>query len=99
MPLADSFSTCENLSFREFRYNLHWLPVAQRTDFKILTYVHKIVYNPNVSLYFKSIVILQYKYNQTRSENKWKSKLPKIKNSYGLRDFSFLFFFTHTMYS
>ena len=35
---------------REFRYNLHWLPIAQRIDFKILTYVHKIVYNLNVPL-------------------------------------------------
>ena len=77
-------------SCREFRYNLHWLPVAQRIDFKILTYVHKIVFNLNVPLYLKSLVILQYKYNQTRSENKWKLKLPKIKNSYGSRAFSFL---------
>ena len=77
-------------SCREFRYNLHWLPVAQRIDFKILTYVHKIVYNLNVPLYLKSLVLLQYKYNQTRSENKWKLKSPKVKNSYGSRAFSFL---------
>ena len=43
----------------EFRYN--WLPVAQRIDFKILTYVHKNVCNLNVPLYLKSLVLLQYK--------------------------------------
>ena len=48
-------------SCREFRYNLHWLPVAKRIDFKIFTNVHKIVYNLNVPLYLKSLVILQYK--------------------------------------
>ena len=77
-------------SCREFRNKLHSLPVSQRNDFKILTYIYKIVYNLSVPLYFKSLVILQYKFNQTRTENKWKVKLPKIKNSYGSRAYSFL---------
>ena len=90
MPLADSFSTCENLSLvvNSDTTCTGCLLLSEST--KNFFDIHKIVYNPNVPLYLKSLLTLQYKYNQTRSENKWTLKLPKIKNSYGSRAFSFL---------
>ena len=42
---AGSFFPCTSTSRKDFMFNLHWLPVEKRIDFKTLISVHKIMHN------------------------------------------------------
>ena len=73
---------------KKYRYILHWLPIAQRIDFKILTFVHKIVFDLDIPNYLKDLIFVQEKNNAKRSENQWKLKFQSFRNSYGKSLFS-----------
>ena len=71
------FNLRKQESCKEYTYNLHWLPFAQRIDFKMLTFVHKIVYDLDIPNYL-----------QWKLENQWKLEVESFRNCYGKRAFS-----------
>ena len=82
------FNLRKQESCKEYRYNLHWLPFAQRIDFKILTFVHKIVYDLDIPNHLKDLIFVQEKNSSKRSENQWKLEVESFRNCYGKRAFS-----------
>ena len=69
-------------------FNLHWLTVEKRIDFKILIFVHKIMHKCPAPEYIRSLITLQPKNDSKRSVNMWKAVPVRSKNSYGDRAFS-----------
>ena len=55
------FNLRKQESCKEYRYKLHWLPIAQRIDFKILTFVHKNVYDLDIPNYLKDLILFKRK--------------------------------------
>ena len=82
------FSLYKYESCKDFMFNLHWLPVEKRIDFKILIFVHKIMHNCPAPEYIRSLITLQPKNDSKRSVNLWKAVPVRSKNSYGDRTFS-----------
>ena len=55
------FNLRKQESCKEYRYKLHWLPIAQRIDFKILPFLHKIVYDLDIPNYLKDLILFKRK--------------------------------------
>ena len=45
---------------------LHWLPVNRRIQFKVLSFIHRIIFSPNVPTYLKHSISLRNPVYPTR---------------------------------
>ena len=66
---------------------LHWLPISQRSVFKILLYAHRFVHQPGkLPLYLSELMIRNTMV--TRSQYFYNLLVPKFRSSFGRRSFS-----------
>ena len=79
-------SKYEHVSY--YLSEVHWLPVAQRINFKILLLVFKCI-NNEAPLYLKDTLLPHKPSRALRSNNKMLLELPCIKTNYGEKAFSF----------
>ena len=66
--------------------HLHWLPVRQRTTFKILTVIQKSLHGNHAPTYMKGLLSLYCPRRTLRScSDQWKLEVSKVNNQYGAR--------------
>ena len=67
-------------------HDLHWLPVVQRSKFKVCTLIHKSIHSPSSPLYLKSLFTIHSSVRPLRSSNdNLKLTISKVKNQFGER--------------
>ena len=64
------------------RYNLHWLPVKERVDFKVLLLTYKAL-NGLAPVYIRDLLNVYNPSRSLRSEVKSRLVIPKVEKKYG----------------
>ena len=77
-------------SCREYRFNLHWLPIKERVQFKLLTFAQQILHTSRSPAYLKALIQFEPNHQTKRENNKWKTVPKQSKQSYGAKAFSVL---------
>ena len=71
-------------SITMYLHDLHWLPILFRIKFKVICYVHRVIYDPSsVPVYITSLFELN---KRTRCFN---LNIPKVKTNFGKRSLKF----------
>ena len=76
-----------NISISDVLAELHWLPMSQRIDFKILSMVYKAL-NGLAPEYISSLLVCKSQKRRLRSSNGSMLEIPRTNKSYGDRAFS-----------
>ena len=75
-PFTEKAESC-----KDFMYHRHRLPIDKRIDFKLLTFVHKIIHKCHMPDYLNHLVEIQAKQCRKRLVSALKAVLVQSKNS------------------
>ena len=83
------FGLKKSTSITPYLHDLHWLPIKSRVIFKVLTIVHKCIFNPQIVPSYLSKYFSLQKSSSRFSERTMVIKKPLVNTNYGKRTFRF----------